>query len=105
MIAGIYGRGEDSVTKHEVVQTAIAGGVLDVAASLGTEFFKEISGELLRENGLGFFVSWVPIFGGVVSTYLDVTIAWTLTWRVGFMVSAYHENGGKWIKPVTTSTL
>lgn len=97
-IAAIYGRDEDATTKREVVQTAIAGGVLDVAADLGAEFFKEIAGEILRETGLGFFLSFVPVAGGLVSTYLDVKIAWTLTWRVGFMVALYHENGGKWVK-------
>lgn len=97
-IAEIYGQQQDAVTKHEVVQTAIAGGILDVAADLGAEFFKEIAGELLSEAGLGFALSWVPVLGGLVSTYLDVKIAWTLTWRVGFMVALYHENGGKWVK-------
>lgn len=97
-IAAIYGRQHDGTTRHEVVQTAIAGGVLDVAADLGAEFFKEIAGELLREAGLGFALSFIPIAGGLVSTYLDVKIAWTLTWRVGFMVALYHENGGKWVK-------
>jgi uncharacterized protein (DUF697 family) len=97
-IAAIYVRDEDETTRHEVVQTAIAGGVYDVAADLGAEFFKEIAGELTREAGLGFLISFIPIAGGFVSTYLDVKIAWTLTWRVGFMLALYHENGGKWVK-------
>lgn len=97
-IAAIYGRDHDGTTKHEVLQTAVAGGVLDVAANLGSEFFQEIAGDLLREAGFGFLLSIIPVMGGLASTYLDAKIAWTLTWRVGFMVALYHENGGKWVK-------
>jgi hypothetical protein len=96
-IAGIYGRSAGKVEVSEVARGAVSGGVRDVAVDFGVDFFTEIAGELIRELGLGSVLSVIPVLGGFVGMYLDVTIAWTMTWRVGLMLALYHENGGSWI--------
>ena len=61
------------------------------------EFFREIAGELVRESSIGALASFIPVIGGIFAMGLDVAIAATMTWRVGTMVSAYYQNGGKWV--------
>lgn len=69
----------------------------DLAMQFGSDFLTDVIGELLGEIGIGIGVSFIPILGGFVSMGLDVAIAVTMTWRVGIMVSMYHQNGRRWI--------
>jgi hypothetical protein len=95
-ISLIYGRGVQDV-EGEVIKGAVMGGALDVAADIGVEFFKDIATELLTEHGLGAILAAIPIVGGAIGIGLDVIIARKMTYRVGYMVALYYENGGNWI--------
>jgi uncharacterized protein (DUF697 family) len=96
-IAEIYGRQPGSTERAEVFRGATAGGLQDVAVDVGVEFFREIGIEVLQDVGWGAAASVIPVLGGIASTAIDATIAWTMTWRVGLMLALYHENGGRWI--------
>lgn len=96
-IAAIYGRMPDGTTLWEVGRGGVGGGLLDIAADFGVEFFKEIGMELVQEAGLGGLLSIIPIVGGAVSIVLDRIIAKKMTWRVGMMIALYYENGCKWV--------
>jgi hypothetical protein len=97
-LAAVYSVSPDEVTEQLVSNAVFVGGIADVASELASEFMMEIASELLQEAGLGAAISWIPIFGGVVAAGLDVVIAATLTWRVGTMISIYHQNGGRWVE-------
>jgi hypothetical protein len=97
-LAEVYSAAPDAVTNRLVTETAIVGGLADLGAELATEFMAEIAAELLQEAGLGALASGIPLIGGLVAAGLDATIAATLTWRVGTMVSIYHQNGDSWVK-------
>jgi len=79
-IAAIYGREFGSTERSEVLRGAVGGGLRDVAIDFGTDFFTEIAGELAQELGLGGVISIIPVLGGLVGMFLDVKIAWTMTW-------------------------
>lgn len=96
-LASIYSATPDQVTNRIVVESAVIGGLSDLAAELASEFMGEIALELLQEAGFGIVASAIPFIGGIVAASLDATIAATLTWRVGTMVAIYHQNGG-WIE-------
>jgi hypothetical protein len=96
-LASIYSATPDQVTNRIVIESAVIGGLGDLAAELASEFMAEIALELLQEAGFGVVASAIPFFGGIVAAGLDATIAATLTWRVGTMIAIYHQNGG-WIE-------
>jgi uncharacterized protein (DUF697 family) len=96
-LADIYSAQMDPTSGRVVVAGAIAGGGLNIAASLGMDFLAEIATEILHENGLGIGVSAIPLIGSVIGAGLDAAIAATMTWRVGTMVSVYFQYGGGWV--------
>ena len=96
-LAAIYAATPDQVTNRIVIESAVIGGLGDLAAELASEFMGEIAAELLQEAGWGALASVIPGIGGIIAAGLDATIAATLTWRVGTMVAIYHQNGG-WIE-------
>jgi hypothetical protein len=93
-LAGLYSASSDSATKRMQNETVAMGAVADV----GVEFLREIAMDLLGEAGFGLGLSLLPVIGGFLAAGVDATIAATLTWRVGTMVSAYYQNGGSWIQ-------
>jgi hypothetical protein len=71
----------------------------DIATQFGMEFLNEIRSQIFQEVGLGFAASWIPVIGGIVSTAVDFFIAYTMTRRVGWMISAYYQNAENWALP------
>ena len=69
-----------------------------LAAEFGMEFLKEIATDLLVEGGFGFLLSALPVVGIAASAALDMSIAATMTWRVGTMTSIYFQNGHRWVE-------
>ncbi len=96
-LAAIYSASPDQVTNRVVIESAVIGGLGDLASELGSEFMGEIAAELIQEAGWGALASVIPGVGGIIAAGLDATIAATLTWRVGTMVAIYHQNGD-WIQ-------
>ena len=96
-LAAIYSATPDQITNRIVIESAVIGGIGDLAAELASEFMAEIAAELVQEAGWGALASVIPGVGGIIAAGLDATIAATLTWRVGTMVAIYHQNGG-WIQ-------
>jgi hypothetical protein len=92
-LALIYNSAPDAHTDQIITETTEMGALADV----GVEFLKEIATDLIGEAGAGAALSAVPMIGGILAAGLDATIAATLTWRVGTMVSAYYQNGGMWL--------
>jgi uncharacterized protein (DUF697 family) len=96
-ISAIYQAEPDEVTDSIVKVGGVIGAGADIAADLVSDFLGEIAGELVQEVGLAAVPSAIPVFGALFAAGLDATIAATLTWRVGTMVSIYWQNGGEWI--------
>jgi uncharacterized protein (DUF697 family) len=93
----VYLRLPDEQTGRIVNQAEVYGAGAFVGVEFGMEFFKEIAGELISDIGWGAAATFIPLVGGVVGAALDATVAATLTWRVGTMVSMYYQNGGAWL--------
>ena len=96
-LAAIYTAQPDEITAGFVNESARIGAGADVAVELGREFFLHIAPELLSEVGLGGLVTAIPFIGGLLGAGIDAMVAATLTWRVGTMVSMYHQHGDRWL--------
>lgn len=96
-LAKIYSASTDEWTKQLVIEAALKGAEYDISIELGMEFMKEIASDLIGEAVAGFAATAIPFLGGLVAAGLDATVAATLTWRVGTMVSAYYQHGEQWV--------
>lgn len=95
-LAAVYSCSPDQVTSQIQTQAVLIGAGADLAIEMATEFLKEIASEL-GEAAVGLGISAIPFLGALLAAGLDATVAATLTWRVGTMVSAYFQNGESWI--------
>jgi uncharacterized protein (DUF697 family) len=97
----IYMTPHDEISRGIVCGGIVVDSVLTVSDFLidqvGAAFLQDVAPELLSEMGIGFAASFIPFFGGLISTGLDVAIAATMTWRVGTMLCIYFHNGNQWI--------
>jgi uncharacterized protein (DUF697 family) len=74
------------------------GTATDIAAEIGSEFLREIAGELIGEAAVGLGASALPFIGALFAAGVDAAVSATLTWRVGTMVSLYFQNGEEWLR-------
>lgn len=91
-----------SVEAEDAAYTAgaYAGRVVGQAAAadlLSEGFVGEIAREMFGEAALAAAGALIPLVGGAVALALDAKIAATMTWRIGVLVSAYYQNGEKWV--------
>ncbi len=101
-LSAVYRAVPASVDK--IVNEGLAlNAVVDVGGELLSEFLSEIIGEVISEAWPSSILSFVPFIGGLVAASLDAVIGATLTWRVGTMISIYHQNGGQWINDRKTT--
>jgi hypothetical protein len=103
-LSAIYTAQPDEITAGYVNEAAMIGAGADVAVELGTDFFVHLAPELLSEVGLGGLVTLIPFIGGMLGAGIDAMVASTLTWRVGTMVSMYHQHGDKWLDDSQNAT-
>jgi uncharacterized protein (DUF697 family) len=96
-LAQLYASAPDEITTKMIADTVIEGASYDAAIDLGAGFLEEIASDLIGEAATGLAASAIPFIGPLLAAGLDATIAATLTWRVGTMVSAYFQNGESWI--------
>lgn len=109
-LAVVYGAEPDDFTRNVVrnaliieagvdsLVTAVGPDVLgalalDLTNEFGSEFLKEIAGEIVAESSAATALSFIPIVGAVAGAALDAIVGATLTWRVGTIVSAYFQYG------------
>lgn len=64
-----------------------------LVVALGGEFVLEIAGDLMKEAAPATLASMVPFFGAAAAAALDATLAATMTWRVGSMISLHLQHG------------
>ena len=82
----------------DVVKEGLAlNAAVDMGGEIVADLLSEILTEVITEAIPGGVLTFVPFIGGIVGAGLDAVIGATLTWRVGTMISIYHQNGGQWI--------
>jgi hypothetical protein len=99
-LAAIYLASPDELNyvNDDIVATGnVADATLSIAAEFGTGFLKEIAGEIIAEVGVGVLASLIPFVGGIIAAGIDYKVASIMTNRVGRMVSAYYQNGARWL--------
>jgi hypothetical protein len=74
---------------------------IDVKAELAglfeTKFLAEVGLDLLQEMGRWDVPAFPSRLAAAISITLLASVAATATWRLGVMISIYHQNGGRWI--------
>ena len=64
-----------------------------LVVALGGDFLVEIARDLLKEAAPATLAAMVPFFGAAAAAALDATLAATMTWRVGSMISLHLQHG------------